>query len=160
LSRTKNQKFWLTSRARPFSQVGAFNFPVRELPAALDADAIRDEKVKTMRAVRPLTPAETGTRTVRAQYDGYCATDGVAADSRTATYAAVELYIDNWRWHGIPFYLRAGKALAAKVSEIIIQFKEPPHTMFTISDFTAVTEGEGDRSRLPRSNSRQSCCNG
>jgi glucose-6-phosphate 1-dehydrogenase len=103
-----------------------------EPPAAFDADAIRDEKVKTMRAVRPVTPVETGSRTVRAQYDGYCATDGVAADSRTATYAAVELYIDNWRWHGVPFYLRSGKALAAKVSEIIIQFKEPPHMMFTI----------------------------
>jgi len=103
-----------------------------EPPAAFDADAIRDEKVKAMRSVRMLTPAEAAARTIRAQYEGYCAADGVAADSQTATYAALELYIDNWRWRGVPFYLRSGKALARKASEIIIQFKEPPHMMFTI----------------------------
>jgi glucose-6-phosphate 1-dehydrogenase len=103
-----------------------------EPPAAFDADAIRDEKVKLLRAVRPLTGAEAAARTIRAQYDGYCAADGVAADSQTATYAALELYVDNWRWRGVPFYLRSGKALARKVSEIIVQFKEPPHLMFTI----------------------------
>jgi glucose-6-phosphate 1-dehydrogenase len=103
-----------------------------EPPAAFDADAIRDEKVKTMRAIRPLTIAEICRQSVRAQYDGYSNTDGVADDSETATYAALELYIDNWRWRGVPFYLRSGKSLAHKVSEIIVQFKEPPHMMFTI----------------------------
>ncbi len=103
-----------------------------EPPAAFDADAIRDEKVKTMRAIRPLTTAEICRQTVRAQYEGYRDTEGVATDSETATYAALELYIDNWRWRGVPFYLQSGKALAHKVSEIIVQFKEPPHMMFTI----------------------------
>lgn len=103
-----------------------------EPPASFQADAIRDEKVKALRSIRPLSPAEITRQTVRAQYDGYATTDGVAANSQTATYAALELYIDNWRWRGVPFYLRSGKALAKKTSEIIIQFKEPPHMMFTI----------------------------
>jgi glucose-6-phosphate 1-dehydrogenase len=103
-----------------------------EPPAAFDADAIRDEKVKTMRAVRPLTPPEVAARTVRAQYEGYRDTEGIAASSRTPTYAALELYIDNWRWRDVPFYLRSGKALPKKASEIIIQFKQPPHMMFPI----------------------------
>lgn len=104
-----------------------------EPPASFDANAIRDEKVKTMRAVRPLTPTEMTSQTVRAQYEGYGATEGVAANSQTPTYAALELHIDNWRWQGVPFYLRSGKALAQKTSEIIIQFKRPPHMMFPIS---------------------------
>ncbi len=103
-----------------------------EPPAAFDADAIRDEKVKVMRAVRPFTPAEITHHTIRAQYDGYCQAEGVATDSQTPTYAALELYIDNWRWQGVPFYLRSGKALAKKTSEIIIQFKQPPHMIFPV----------------------------
>ena len=103
-----------------------------EPPAAFDADAIRDEKVKTMRAIRPLSTAEICRQSVRAQYEGYSQTEGVTTDSDTATYAALELYSDNWRWRGVPFYLRSGKALGQKVSEIIVQFKEPPHLMFTI----------------------------
>lgn len=101
-----------------------------EPPSSFGADAVRDEKVKAMKSVRPLSSAEIAARTVRAQYDGYCAAEGVAADSQTPTYAALELFIDNWRWRGVPFYLRSGKALAHKASEIIIQFKEPPHMMF------------------------------
>jgi glucose-6-phosphate 1-dehydrogenase len=104
-----------------------------EPPASFDADAVRDEKVKTMKAVRPLNPAEISAQTVRAQYDGYCAAEGVDSASQTPTFAALELHIDNWRWQGVPFYLRSGKALAQKASEIIIQFKRPPHMMFPIS---------------------------
>jgi glucose-6-phosphate 1-dehydrogenase len=103
-----------------------------EPPASFEADAIRDEKVKAMKSIRPLSPTEIANRTVRAQYSGYRATDGVAAGSQTATYAALELHIDNWRWQGVPFYLRSGKALARKASEIIVQFKRPPHMMFPI----------------------------
>jgi glucose-6-phosphate 1-dehydrogenase len=103
-----------------------------EPPAAFDANAIRDEKVKVMRSVRPLSTAEICRQSVRAQYEGYRQAEGVGNDSETATYAALELYIDNWRWRGVPFYLRSGKALAKKASEILIQFKEPPHMMFTI----------------------------
>jgi len=104
-----------------------------EPPASFDADAVRDEKVKTMRALRPLTPTEIANQTVRAQYDGYLAAPDVDPGSQTSTFAALELYIDNWRWQDVPFYLRSGKALAQKTSEIIIQFKRPPHQMFPIS---------------------------
>lgn len=104
-----------------------------EPPSAFDADAIRDEKVKVLRAVRPLSPTEIAQQTVRAQYEGYGAAEGVAAESHTPTYAALALHIDNWRWQGVPFYLRSGKALAQKTSEIIIQFKRPPHMMFPVS---------------------------
>ncbi|MCL4867969.1 MAG: glucose-6-phosphate dehydrogenase [Anaerolineae bacterium] len=107
-------------------------FVSMEPPTSLQADAIRDEKVKALRAIRPLSPAEIARHTIRAQYEGYSTADGVAADSQTATYAALELYIDNWRWQGVPFYLRSGKAMCTKTSQIIIQFKEPPHMMFTI----------------------------
>ena len=63
---------------------------------------------------------------------GYAGAEGVASGSQTATYAALRLQIDNWRWHGVPFYLRSGKALAAKTSEIIIHFRRPPHVMFPL----------------------------
>jgi glucose-6-phosphate 1-dehydrogenase len=97
-----------------------------EPAASFEADAIRNEKVKVLRAVRPIDLKET----VRAQYKGYRQAEGVAAKSQTATYAALKLYVDNWRWQGVPFYLRSGKALAEKNSEIIVVFKRPPHLMF------------------------------
>ena len=97
-----------------------------EPAASFEAEAIRHEKVKVLRAIRPFHPQNS----VRAQYDRYRETEGVAADSQTATYAALRLYVDNWRWQGVPFYLRSGKALAAKNSEIAIVFKRPPHLMF------------------------------
>lgn len=101
-----------------------------EPPASFDADAIRNEKVKVLASVRPLTDSDLARRTVRAQYDGYCEAEGVADNSTTATYAALALYIDNWRWQGVPFYLRSGKALPQKATEITVQFKRPPMTMF------------------------------
>ena len=97
-----------------------------EPPASFDADELRNEKVKVLRAVRPIALADT----VRGQYRGYCSTDGVATDSQTATYAALRLFIDNWRWQGVPFYLRSGKALQRKATEIVLQFKRPPRAMF------------------------------
>jgi glucose-6-phosphate 1-dehydrogenase len=109
-----------------------------EPPASFEADAVRDEKVKALKSVRPVAPADMAVRTVRAQYKGYCATDGLAAGSQTPTYAALKLYIDNWRWRGVPFYLRSGKAMAHKTSEIIVQFKEPPHLMFPIPQMEAI----------------------
>jgi glucose-6-phosphate 1-dehydrogenase len=69
-------------------------------------------------------------RTVRAQYQGYRAEEGVNPESFTPTYAALRLQIDNWRWQGVPFYLRSGKSLKEKLSQIVIQFKEPPHLLF------------------------------
>lgn len=103
-----------------------------EPPASFNADALRNEKVKVLSAIRPIMPDDT----VCAQYDGYRETRGVAPDSHTPTYAALKLHIDNWRWQGVPFYLRSGKALGAKVSEVLVQFKCPPLMMFNASSDT------------------------
>jgi glucose-6-phosphate 1-dehydrogenase len=97
-----------------------------EPPASFDADAIRNDKVKLLSSIRPIALKDT----VRAQYEGYHHVEGVAPDSQTPTFAAFKLFIDNWRWQGVPFYLRSGKALAEKSSEIIIEFHQPPHIMF------------------------------
>ena len=99
-----------------------------EPPASLNADAIRNEKVKVLGAVRPIALSDS----VRAQYEGYRSSDGVAPNSATPTFAALKLYIDNWRWKGVPFYLRSGKAMAAKSSSIIVQFQPPPDVMFNL----------------------------
>jgi glucose-6-phosphate 1-dehydrogenase len=104
-----------------------------EPPASFDAEALRDERVKLLRAVRPFRPEDVDRMALRAQYDGYRAEPGVAADSRTPTFAAVQLAIDNWRWQGVPFYLRSGKRLAAKATSIVIQFKSVPHVMFPLA---------------------------
>lgn len=101
-----------------------------------DADAVRNEKVKLFNSIRPIALTDT----VRAQYDGYLQAERVAPGSQTPTYAALKLDISNWRWQGVPFYLRSGKAMAEKTSEIIIQFKKPPHLMFESladEDFTS-----------------------
>ena len=104
-----------------------------EPPASFEADALRNEKVKLFASVRPLAPNEVNKHTVRGQYRGYGQAEGVAAKSQTATYAAIRFFIDNWRWHGVPFYLRSGKALASKTTTISIFFKRPPHLMFPVS---------------------------
>jgi glucose-6-phosphate 1-dehydrogenase len=101
-----------------------------EPPAEFDATALRDEKVKVLKAIRPIAPADVRKYSVRAQYRTYRDEPGVAPGTKTATYAALKLSIDNWRWRDVPFYLRSGKALADKVTEISIQFKEVPHSMF------------------------------
>jgi glucose-6-phosphate 1-dehydrogenase len=110
-----------------------------EPPVSLDAEAIRDEKVKLLRAIQPLDVGPHGD-TARAQYaagmlggktaKGYLEEEGIKADSATETYAAIRLSINNWRWQGVPFYLRSGKRMARRVSEIAIQFKRPPGTLF------------------------------
>lgn len=103
-----------------------------EPPSSFDADALRDERSKVLRAVRPILAQSVMTETVRAQYQGYLQEPGVAPDSTTPTYAALRLYIDNWRWQGVPFYLRSGKALPAKTTGVLIQFKSVPHVMFPL----------------------------
>ncbi len=105
-----------------------------EPPASFEADAIRNEKVKVLQSIRPITPANVAQQSVRAQYAGYLETPGVAPNSQTPTYAALQLFIDNWRWQGTPFYLRSGKALAGKDTEISIRFKRPPHMMFPMPE--------------------------
>jgi glucose-6-phosphate 1-dehydrogenase len=109
-----------------------------EAPARYSADFIRDEKVKVLRAVKPLTGGDFARDTVRGQYAGYLEAEGVPAGSQTATFAALKLRIDNWRWQGVPFYLRSGKAMSCRTSQIVIQYREPPIMMF----------GDGPRSHL------------
>ena len=101
-----------------------------EPPESLAPESVRDRKGDLLRAVRRWTPEEFREHAVRAQYEGYIDEPGVAPGSVTPTYAALRLYVDNWRWQGVPFYLRSGKAMEGKVSEIIIQFKSPPLSMF------------------------------
>lgn len=101
-----------------------------EPPNSFEANALRNEKVKVLSAIRPFDRAAAGQRSVRGQYEGYRDADSVAADSQTATFAAVKLFIDNWRWQGVPFYLRSGKALAKKTTEIVVHFECPPHILF------------------------------
>ncbi len=104
-----------------------------EPPALFQANALRDEKVKILQAVRARGP------NVRAQYDGYRDEQGVALDSQTPTYAALQLFVDNWRWQGVPFYLRSGKGMAAKTTEVAIQFKRVPHLLFPTSSESRIT---------------------
>jgi glucose-6-phosphate 1-dehydrogenase len=104
-----------------------------EPPVCLKANALRDEKVKILRAVHQAA------RSVRGQYRGYHAETGVAPDSQTPTYAALQLMVNNWRWQGVPFYLRSGKWLAAKTTEIAIQFKRVPHLMFPLPPGERIT---------------------
>jgi glucose-6-phosphate 1-dehydrogenase len=101
-----------------------------ESPAQLEADAIRDEKVKVLRAIRPLTCEEVARDTIRGQYRKYRDEPGVAPDSDTATFGVVKLWVNNWRWQGVPFLLRSGKAMSCQSTQIVIQFRQPPHMMF------------------------------
>ncbi len=103
-----------------------------EPPAVADANSLRDEKVKVLRAIREIDPGKSARYTVRGQYEGYTKETGVDPRSTTETYAAIELFIDNWRWQGVPIYLRSGKMLPDKVSQIAIRFVRPPHQMFDV----------------------------
>ena len=111
-----------------------------EPPVGYRADAVRDEKVKVLRAIRPILPDDVGRYTVRGQYGpgsiggepvpGYRQEPGVKADSRTETYVALQLNVENWRWAGVPFFMRTGKRLPKRASEIAIQFKMAPTMLF------------------------------
>jgi glucose-6-phosphate 1-dehydrogenase len=103
-----------------------------EAPARFAADPLRNEKVKVLDAVHVASPEEAPQQVVGGRYDGYRSEPGVASGSRTPTYAAVRLEIDNWRWRGVPFYLRSGKGLATRTSQVFIQFHCPPHLMFPL----------------------------
>jgi glucose-6-phosphate 1-dehydrogenase len=115
-------------------------FTAMEPPISFAADAVRDERVKVLSAIRPLSHEDVLHHTVRGQYgdglmDGvrvpaYRGEDSVSPTSNTETFAALELFIDNWRWADVPFYLRTGKRLPKRVTEIAIQFKRAPHMLF------------------------------
>ena len=139
-------------RARFYEQTGALrdmvpnhvfqllSLTAMEPPNSFDADAVRTEKHKVLEAVHPLDDAEVRRNTVRGQYGAgnlegkavkaYREEPGVAAESKTETYVAMRLGIDNWRWAGVPFYLRTGKRLTRRTTEIAIQFKQAPFALF------------------------------
>jgi len=97
-----------------------------EAPAGTYDEAIRDEQAKVLRTVRPMESQYM----VRGQFNGYRDEPGVARDSYMATYAALQLHVDSWRWDGVPFYVRAGKSLAKTVTEVMIELKRPPQVVF------------------------------
>ena len=111
-----------------------------EPPVALDADALRDQKVQLLRAMHPMTVDEVKQRTVRGQYGAgtvagrpvpaYRDEPGVDARSNTETYAAIDFRVDNWRWEGVPFYVRTGKRLSRQQTEIVVHFRRTPQALF------------------------------
>lgn len=115
-----------------------------EPPVSLDPESIRDEKVKVIKAIQPLNLDAEGGDVVRARYanglvkgepvKGYLEEQGIPSESATETYAAMRLAINNWRWQGVPFYIRSGKRMARRASEIAIQFKRPPGILFSEGD--------------------------
>jgi glucose-6-phosphate 1-dehydrogenase len=149
---TMGERSGVGSRGAFYEEVGALRDIVQnhllqvlalmtmEPPVNLDAESIRDEKVKLLRAIRVLDPSQVSDNAVRGQYGAGLAGDASAAayreeprvqpDSNVETYVALRLLIDNWRWSGVPFYLRSGKHLAQSVSEVRIQFRRTPHVLF------------------------------
>ncbi len=101
-----------------------------EAPVRYTGEFVRDEKVKVLQAVRPYKGSDFAENGIRGQYTGYIDEEGVPDDSQTETFAALKLYIDNWRWRGVPFYLRSGKAMSCRTTQIVIQFREPPFMLF------------------------------
>jgi glucose-6-phosphate 1-dehydrogenase len=128
------ENFGVDDRGRFYDAVGAMRDVIQnhalqvlgivgmEPPTGNDPDSVRDKKLEFFKAMRAADPK----RYVRGQYDGFLEVKDVAADSTTETFAAVELEVDNWRWSGVPFFIRAGKCLPQKVSEVSVFFKRPP----------------------------------
>lgn len=149
---TVSEKLGVGSRGGYYEEAGAIRDMVQnhllqvlslvamEPPVSLDAEPIRDEKVKLLKSIRPILPQQVEKQVVRGQYfagtideksiPGYRQEPKVKADSNTETYVALKMFIDNWRWSGVPFYLRTGKALPLSASEVRIQFRPAPHILF------------------------------
>ncbi len=131
---TMAEKFGVEGRGRFYEEAGAIRdviqnhmlqilgFLAMEPPVLGYSESIRDEQVKVFRTIRPLDPANL----VRGQFEGYRGEVGVAPDSRVETFAAVRLFIDSWRWEGVPFFIRAGKSLPMTTTEVIVDLKRPP----------------------------------
>jgi glucose-6-phosphate 1-dehydrogenase len=136
------EDFGVQGRGKFYEEVGALRDVVQnhllqivallamEPPVGMGIDALRDEKEKVFRAMKPLAPTDM----VRGQFEGYRAEDGVAADSDVETFVAVKLFIDSWRWGGVPFYIRAGKNLPVTCTEVRVELKAPPQQVFADSD--------------------------
>lgn len=139
---TMAENFGIEGRGRFYEEVGAIRDVVQnhmlqviallamDAPIGRGADAVRDEKLRVFNAMRPLVPAEV----VRGQFRGYRGEKGVAPDSQVETFAAVRLHIETWRWAGVPFYIRAGKRLPVTATEVIVELKQPPQTVFDASE--------------------------
>ncbi len=135
---TMAENFGVQGRGKFYEEAGAIRDVIQnhmlqvvtliamEAPTAHDPESVRDEKTHIFKAMRPLDPAHV----VRGQFRGYRQENGVAPDSQVETFAAVKLYLDTWRWAGVPFYIRAGKNLPVTCTEVLVQLKEPPHTVF------------------------------
>jgi glucose-6-phosphate 1-dehydrogenase len=135
---TMAEDFGCQGRGKFYEEVGALRDVVQnhllqivallaaEPPVGMGVEALRDEKEKVFRAMRPLAPSDL----VRGQFEGYRDADGVAADSDVETYVALRLYIDSWRWGGVPFYIRAGKNLPVTCTEVRVELQSPPQQVF------------------------------
>ncbi len=135
---TMAEDFGVAGRGKFYEETGAIRDVVQnhllqlvtiltmEAPSREDTDAVRDQKAILLKSVRPLEPQDV----VRGQYRGYRQEAGVAADSQVETFAAVKLFIDSWRWAGVPFYIRAGKDLPVRATEIMVDLKRPPQMVF------------------------------
>jgi glucose-6-phosphate 1-dehydrogenase len=149
---TVSEKLGVVQRGAYYEETGALRDMVQnhllqilslismEPPVSLDAESIRDEKVKLLKSIRPMSPDEVARQAVRGQYfagtvdgkllPGYRQEPNVKSDSNIETYAALKLFIDNWRWAGVPFFLRTGKRLPLSTSEVRVQFRPTPHVLF------------------------------
>ncbi len=139
---TMAENFGVQGRGKFYEETGAIRDVIQnhmlqvisliamEAPIAHDPESVRDEKAHIFKAMRELDPVNV----VRGQYRGYRQEDGVASDSRVESFAALKLYLDTWRWAGVPFYIRAGKRLPVTCTEVLVQMKEPPHTVFDEDD--------------------------
>jgi glucose-6-phosphate 1-dehydrogenase len=135
---TMAENFGVQGRGRFYEEAGAIRDVMQnhlfqvlaclamDPPTGEEHDAMRDEKARILKAVRPLAPGDM----VRGQFKGYRQEQGVAPDSRVETYAAVKLFVDSWRWAGVPFYIRAGKCLPVTTTEVNVCFKRPPRETF------------------------------
>jgi glucose-6-phosphate 1-dehydrogenase len=135
---TMAEKFGVAGRGKFYEEVGAIRDVVQnhlleivtllamEPPINAGGEALRDEKVKVLKATRPLSPQDV----VRGRFVGYRQEAGVAPDSRVETFAALRLRIDSWRWSGVPFYVRAGKCLPVTATEVVVEMRHPPARVF------------------------------
>ena len=135
---TMSEKFGVTGRGGFYEETGVIRDVIQnhllqvvsylgmEAPSSTWPEAIRDEQAKVLRNVRPLSADDV----VLGQFHGYRQEEGVARDSSVATYAALKLFIDSWRWYGVPFYVRAGKCMASTTTEVIVDFRQPPPVVF------------------------------
>jgi len=135
---TMAESFGVTGRGKFYEETGVIrdvmqnhllqivSYLTMEAPSSTYSEAIRDEQAKVLRTVRPMAPEQV----VRGQFRGYRDEPGVAPDSQVPTYAVLQLFVDSWRWQGVPFYVRAGKALAANCTEVTVELKNPPQVVF------------------------------